>query len=125
MITSPAIIAIILAVFVALAFGGGFAVSSWRDGAEIQRLNSSNAVLSAANDKCATDIQNVRAAMTALTDATTTLEKQAAKEMQKAEPKVAERTRVITKIKAMPKVAVDMQCEAIKNEQIEYVQARK
>lgn len=55
MIHSPAIIAIVLAIFVALAFSGGFVVSHWRDSLEIRQLNSSNAVLSAVNDKCAAD----------------------------------------------------------------------
>jgi len=57
MINNPAIIAIALSIFVALAFGGGFAVSSWRSASEIQRLNSSNAVLSAANNRCASDMR--------------------------------------------------------------------
>ena len=82
MISTPAITAIVIAVLVALAFSGGFALSDWRMASRIQQLNSNNAVLSAANDKCATDIQSAHMAMDALTAAATTREKDAAKAMR-------------------------------------------
>ena len=81
---SPAITAIIIAVLAAVAFTGGFAVSDWRSAAEIRRLNSDNAMLSASNNKCASDIQSVRAAMDALTTASMTREKNAAVAMRHA-----------------------------------------
>lgn len=67
---SPAMTAIVIAVLTALAFSGGFALSDWRTSVRVQRLNSNNAMLSAANDKCATDIQSVRMALEALVVAT-------------------------------------------------------
>lgn len=67
---SPVITAIVIAVLAALAFGGGFALSDWRTAAQVQRLNSNNAMLSAANDKCAADIQSTRMALEALVVAT-------------------------------------------------------
>ena len=61
MFASPAITAIIIAVFAALSFSGGFVVSDWRSGKQVERLSSENAVLRAANDKCATDVVTVQA----------------------------------------------------------------
>ena len=121
---SPAAIAIVLAVFVTLAFSGGFAVSNWRASGEIQRLNSSNAVFSAANDKCATDIQDVRKAMDAVTAAAVVREKAAKVSMVTATRKADVHTAKAKQIKALPPVQIDKQCEAIKAEQIDYVRER-
>lgn len=125
MISSPAIIAIVLAIFVALAFGGGFAVSNWRSASEIQRLNSSNAVLSAVNDKCATDIQSVRSAMDALAAASAVRDKNAAMAMRRAGSVAAKHTNSAKKIIALPPVALEHQCEVLTREQIEYVKSRR
>jgi hypothetical protein len=125
MISSPAIIAIVLAIFVALAFGGGFAVSDWRSASEIQRLNSSNAVLSAANDKCATDIQSVRSAMDAVAAASALRDKNAAVAMRRAESVAAKHTNRAKKIIALPPVALEHQCEVLTREQVEYVKNRR
>ena len=81
---SPAITAIIIAVLAAVAFIGGFAVSDWRSAAEIRQLNSDNALLSASNNKCASDIQSVRAAIAGLTTASMSQGKNAAAAMQQA-----------------------------------------
>ena len=125
MISSPAIIAIVLAIFVALAFSGGFAVSNWRCASEIQRLSSSNAVLSAANDKCATDIQSVRGAMDALAAASAMRDKNAAVAMRHAESVAAKHTNRAKKIISLPPVALEYQCEVLVHEQIEYVKSRR
>lgn len=125
MISSPAIIAIVLSIFVALAFGGGFAVSNWRSASEIQRLNSSNSVLSAANDKCATDIQSVRGAMDTLAAASAMRDKNAAVAMRRAESVAAKHTNRAKKIISLPPVALEYQCEVLAHEQIEYVKSRR
>ena len=125
MISSPAIIAIVLAIFVALAFSGGFAVSNGRSASEIQRLSSSNAVLSAANDKCATDIQSVRSAMDALEAASAMRDKNAALAMRRAESVAAKHTNHAKKIISLPPVALEYQCEVLAHEQIEYVKSRR
>ena len=124
MISSPAIIAIVLAIFVALAFSGGFAVSNWRSASEIQRLGSGNAVLSAANDKCATDIQSVRTAMDALAAASAVRAKNAAVAMQRAVPVASKHTDRAKNIISLPPVALEYQCEVVAREQIEYVKGR-
>lgn len=124
---SPAITAIVIAVLAALAFGGGFAVSDWRAGAERVRLTSSNATLKAANDKCAIDIGQVRAAMEQLLTVAAKQEKSAKDAMKEAEPVAQTHTAKAIKIKRMspiPKAEPD-QCKAIIAEQIKYVQERR
>ena len=69
MFASPAITAIVIVIFTVLGFGGNFAVSDWRSDKEVQRLSSKNAVLRAANDKCATDVVAVWAGVKDVTDA--------------------------------------------------------
>ncbi|MGH8684710.1 MAG: hypothetical protein ACREUM_05085 [Nitrosospira sp.] len=121
---TPAITAIVIGVLAALAFSGGFALGDWRMASQVQRLNSNNAVLSAANDKCATDIQSVRMAMETLTAATATREKNAAMAMRSASAAAAKHTDNAKKIRALPSVAPVKQCDVINTEQIKYVQSR-
>ena len=122
---SPAITAIIIAVLAAVAFTGGFAVSNWRSTAEIQRLNSDNAMLSASNNKCASDVQSVRAAMAALTTASMTREKNASAAMQQAGAVAAKHVSRAKDIRSRPSVAPQYQCEAIMREQAAYIQTRR
>lgn len=125
---SPAITAIVIAVLAALAFGGGFALSDWRTTAQIQRLNTNNAMLSAANDKCATDIQSVRMVLEALTVAAAKREKDAVKAMRAAATAAATHTGNAKKIRSLQPVRAatpGKQCEMINTEQIQYVQSRQ
>jgi hypothetical protein len=122
---SPAITAIVIAVLGAVAFTGGFAVSDWRSAAEIRRLNSDNAVLSASNNKCASDIQSVREAMDALTTASMTREKNAAIAMRHAGAAAAKHANRAKDIRSRPSVAPPYQCEAIMREQAAYIQTRR
>lgn len=125
MLPAPGIIAAILGAVALVSFGGGFLVSDWRSGGEIENLKGTNTVLQTVNGKCAADVQNAAIAMAAMKHAAQELERQAANSMREAEPHVERRTATITKIKALPSVAPDQQCEAIKREQIEYVQKRR
>jgi hypothetical protein len=122
---SPAITAAIIAVLAVLAFVGGFAVSDWRAAGEIRRLNSDNAMLSASNNKCASDIQSVRAAMEALTAASAAREKNAATAMRNAGAVAAKHVRRAKDIRSLAPVAPKHQCEAIAREQAEYVRSRR
>jgi|SRR5687768_371732 len=121
----PAIAAIVIGVTAIAGFGGGFMVSDWRSGERIAKLEGTNSVLTSVNRQCETNVRNVHAAMAALTQAAEDLERQALAAMRQAEPEVKKRTATITKIKALPTVSPDGQCEAIKREQIEYVQMRR
>src|SRR6187455_510263 len=124
---SPAVTAVVIAVLAALAFGGGFALSDWRGAAQIQRLNTNNAMLSAANDRCATDIQSVRMALEALTVAAAKREKDAARAMRAAATAAATHTGNAKKIRSLRPVPLERgkHCEAIATEQIQYVQNRR
>lgn len=124
MFTSPAITAIVIAIFAALAFAGGFVVSDWRSESHMQRLRSQNAVLSAANEKCVLDIGSVRAAMGAMTETAAAREKNAARAMVQAATAAAKHTSRAKKTRALPMVAPEHQYEVITREQIEYVQSR-
>jgi hypothetical protein len=124
MFTSPAITAIVIAIFAALAFTAGFVVSDWRSASQLQRLRSQNSVLSVANEKCVLDIQSVRAAMAAMTETAATREKNAARAMRSAAATAAKHTSRAKKTRALPAVAPEHQYEVIKREQIEYVQSR-
>ena len=125
MISTPAITAIIIAVLVALAFSGGFALSDWRMASRVQQLNSNNAVLSAANDRCATDIQSAHMAMDALTATAAAREKDAAKAMRGAATAAAEHAGNARKIRSLPPVKPEKQCEVISVEQLKYVRSRR
>lgn len=124
MISSPAITALVIAIFVALAFSGGFVVSNWRSASEIQRLNSHNAVLSAANDQCALDIQSVREAMNAVRATSIRREKDAAIAMRSATKLAVKHVKRAKKMSLLPPVASEHQCEAVTREQLEYVKSR-
>ena len=124
MISSPAITAIVIVIFAALGFSGGFVVSNWRAASEIQRLSSSNAALSAANDKCAVDIRSVRDAVNAVRETAIQREKDAAIAMRGAAKVAAKHTRRARKTSFLPPVAPEYQCEVVAQEQIEYVKNR-
>jgi SpoVK/Ycf46/Vps4 family AAA+-type ATPase len=122
---SPAIAAIALGVALLVAFAGGFAVSDLRSGAEIERLKSDSKLLTAANNKCSADIQSVRNSMEAMASVSVERERQAQEGMREVEPIVEKIKAKIIKIRSLPAVAPDKQCEAIITEQIAYVQARR
>jgi hypothetical protein len=120
-----AIYGIIAAVIFGAGFGGGFAVADWRSGAEIARLQSDNAIKSAANQKCETDIESVRNGIKQVTDAVGKREEAARNAMSQAEVLAAKHSRRAAETKAAPVIPVEGQCEAIVKEQIEYVEKRR
>jgi hypothetical protein len=122
---SPAITIIIAIAIVVLSFGGGFAVADWRKSGQLEDLRGKNNQLVDANDRCAGDIKSAKAAMQAMTAVSQERERQAQESMKEAQPQVEKRTAIITRIKALPAVPLDQQCEAIKQEQIEYVRERR
>jgi hypothetical protein len=121
---TPGITAIVIAVLAAVAFGGGFALADWRVSGQIARLNANNAILSAANLQCATDIQTARSAMAAIMAAAAAKEKRAEEAQRAAEPQAKQHTIRAKRYLALPPVPMNMQCEAIKQEQMLYVQGR-
>lgn len=124
-LASPAILAVALGVAMAFAFGGGFALSDWRSSGTIEKLKGDKALLAAANGRCASTVENAAKAMKELQNAVAERERQARQSMQQAQPQVEQHQAVITRIKALPKVPLDQQCEAIRREQVAYVQGRR
>lgn len=125
LLASPTVLAIIFGVAVIAAFGGGFALADWRMSGKVERLNGDNALLKQANGRCASNIQAAAKAVSDLQAAVAERERQAEQSMQQAQPQVEQRKAVITRIKALPSVPVDQQCEAIKREQVAYVRERR
>jgi hypothetical protein len=115
----------IILVLALVAVGAGWVIEHWRTGAEMEKLRGENTLLKAAGDKCREDVRNVRTAMQTLMQEADKRELQALEAMRKVEPEVKTRTVTITKIKELPPLPLNMQCEAIKEEQIEYVQMRR
>lgn len=122
--TSLGMIAIAIGAGAALAFGGGFAIANWRSAAEIERLNSANAVMSAANDQCATEIEAVRASMDALTAASARREKDAARAMHDATTEAARHAAAAKRTRSLPAAPAGQQFEVLAREQVEYVTRR-
>jgi hypothetical protein len=123
MIGTGAIAGMLLAVAV-LAFGGGFAVADWRKSGELEKSRSESKLLTASNNRCAADVQNVNAVVEAMILEAGDRERKAQEAMKQTEPIVEKRKATITRIRALPAVKPDMQCEAMSQEQIAYVQAR-
>ena len=124
MIWSPAITAVLIGIVAAFSFGGGFALGDWRMASRLERLSSDNALLSAANDRCAMDIEKAGIAMEALRTTAIARGKNAAKAMQVASKAAVRHTKAARKIQSLPPVEPEHQCERMIAEQMEYVRDR-
>lgn len=122
---SPGITAIVIGVMALLAFAGGFAVADWRKSGELEKVRSESKLLTASNQKCTEDVRNVNAVVQEMLDAAIEREQKAVEAMKEAEPIAKRHTAKIIKIRSLPAVPLDMQCEAITQEQIAYVQTRR
>ncbi|SDA27264.1 hypothetical protein SAMN05216315_13253 [Nitrosospira sp. Nsp18] len=123
MLATPAITAIVITIFATLSFGGGFVVSDWRSSKEMQRLSSENAVLRAANDKCATDVVTVRAGVKEVTDALDAKKQAADAAMKDAQYSAGKHSTLAEEVNSLPVRPDETQCQAVEREQREYVQA--
>jgi hypothetical protein len=117
-------IVIIIAVSLLVGFGSGWGVKGWKDGAHIAKIESRDSVLTAANDRCDIDIDDVRKGVESISVAVGHREKAAAEAMSKAQVLAAKHSQTAITIKAAPVVPEETQCDAIVREQIEYVQSR-
>lgn len=124
------LIASILASLI-VGFGGGWGVKGWKDGAEIalavqakERVESRNAILQTANSNCATDIEGVKSAVGVITKGVEDREKAASEAMKNAQALAGKHVAQAVIIKALPIVPEAGQCDAIIQEQKEYVQNR-
>lgn len=125
-------IALILGLAVAIGFGSGWGVKGWKDEAQIAQVNTQKAALvsrmaivDAANVRCAIDVEGVKKSMAIIVSQADEREKAASDAMKAADLKIAER-RARIRISRLPQVAAtrDAQCEAMIQEQIDYVRER-
>ncbi len=88
-------------------------------------IESHNSILQAANTNCAVDIEGVKKGVAVIVAQAEEREKAASDAMKAADLKIAERKSRI-KISQLPQVAPtrDAQCEAMIQEQIDYVRER-
>ena len=112
-----------IAIFAAGA-GTAWTINGWRNGAKIARLQSSESLLIQANSQCKTDVDNVKASVTALMSQYEDKIASAKAEAVKAQPKAAQHTQNAIIIKAAPIRPGETQCAAIEREQLEYLTSR-
>lgn len=125
MLSSSVLTAVGLALFVLGVFGAGYLVADWRSGEEIERLRGDNTLLAGANNRCVRDLKAVNQAVGEVLNLAQEREKQAQDAMKEAQPVIERKKAKVIQIRALPAVAPDQQCEAIRAEQVSYVQFRK
>lgn len=122
---SPTMTAIAVAVLLLIAFGGGFAVSSWRSGEKLEKIRGQNQTLANANDECAEDIANAQNAIKQIEVVASERARKAAEAVKQAQTAAKTHKGRIVQIKAMPAVKPEAQCLAIEREQAAYVASRR
>ncbi|WP_025041042.1 hypothetical protein [Nitrosospira briensis] len=118
-------IVILIALGSALGGGGvGWMVKDWKDGAKIAKLESRDAVVTAANAQCKTDVISVKAGVKDVTDALAAKKKAADAAMKDAEYWARKHSTLAQEVNSLPVRPDESTCDAIIREQIEYVQNR-
>ena len=119
-------------VLTAVGFGMGWTTNGWRLGRQIEQqvgqiraLNLTNATLEAANKRCGTDVQTVRAAVAQVVADAKKANDAAVAAMNRAAGKAAEHQAKADEILSRPPVAPDQWCATIRAEQAEHVQSRR
>lgn len=121
-----AVYAIIAAVIFTAGFGSGWSVKDWKDGAKIAQLESRDAVVTAANEKCGQDVIAVQASVKEITKAATDREAAAKDAMVKAQQSASRhKDRADKIIYGLPPKPDETICDAVEREQLEYVESRK
>lgn len=118
------IVAIIALVSAVTGFGGGWAVKGWKDGAEVARVESRDAVLTTANEQCGIDVEDVQKGVQQIAKHYEDKLQAANAEAVKAAPEAKKHTDRAATIISAPMPAEKSQCEVIIEEQEEYVQIR-
>jgi hypothetical protein len=77
MLSGIAAQAALAALIAVISFGGGWTIHSWKSGAKMKELESRDAVVSAANDKCVIDIGAARDGIKQLKDSLAAKEREA------------------------------------------------
>jgi hypothetical protein len=105
-------------------FGGGWSVKGWKDGSHVAVVESRDAVLTSANEKCAIDIDDVQKGVKSVTEYAAARMKAAEDAAAKATANASKHSGNAITIMAAPLPPEDKQCVAIKEEQENYVKSR-
>lgn len=100
-------------------------VNGWRNGEEIARLGSRSAVAESSNQKCETDIADVRRGVAEMVNAATERAKKAEAAMLNAQAKAEKHVTAAKAIREAPVRQDEPMCDAVFREQGEYVQKRR
>lgn len=119
-----ALIIAFLAVFAVGNISGGVIVS-WKNGAKIAKLESRDAVVTAANEQCKNDVVAVKSGVKDVTDALAKKKKDAEDSMKDAKYWAAQHDRLAREVNSAPIRPDETQCQAVEREQREYVESRK
>lgn len=122
----PILLIIIIIVSSLLVGSGiGWTIKDWKDGAKMAALESRDAVVTAANDKCKTDVVTVKAGVKEVTDALAKKKQDADAAMKDAEFWARRHSNLAREVNALPVKPDESTCDAITREQMEYVQSRR
>ena len=121
------ILLIIIIILSSLLVGSGigWTVKDWKDGAKMAALESRDAVVTAANDKCKTDVVTVKAGVKEITDALDAKQKAADAAMKDAQFWAGKHSRLARDVNSLPVRPDESTCDAIIREQTAYVQNRR
>lgn len=117
--------AVIAAVAGASGFAAGWKLNGWRLGAKIERLAGEASALSSANERCAVNVAEVRTAVAGIVKAAEERAVEARKGIAKAEAAAVKHINRAAGIIARPPVPPEKQCDTVRDEQVEYVRARR
>ena len=122
----PILLIIIIIVSSLLVGSGiGWTVKDWQTGAKMAVLESRDAVVTAANAQCKTDVVTVKAGVKEVTDALAQKKLDADAAMKDAQFWAGKHSRLAQEVNSLPVRPDESVCDAVTREQIEYVERRK
>lgn len=122
----PILLIIIIIVSSLLVGSGiGWTIKDWQTGAKMAVLESRDAVVTAANAQCKTDVIAVQSGVKEITDALAKKKQDADAAMKDAEFWAGKHSRLAQEVNALPVKPDESVCDAVTREQIEYVEKRK
>ena len=119
------LIIIIIVSSLLVGSGIGWTVKDWQTGAKMAVLESRDAVVTAANAQCKTDVVTVKAGVKEVTDALAQKKLDADAAMKDAQFWAGKHSRLAQEVNSLPVRPDESVCDAVTREQIEYVERRK
>lgn len=118
------------AVVIALAAGvagavGGWKVNGWRTSGQIEHLQGENSAYQTANSRCSIDVDAVKGAVRGVLKLAEDRDKAARAAMLAATAEATDHLNTAAEILNRPQVPPEKQCDTVRDEQREFVRARK